>query len=122
MKIVEDVLVPGIVPVVDYLTEKFPESEPGKYADMTGIGMCVVGYGLNAFGIGGNMSKNIGIASLNWAVNSVRKLIAGTGITRSVNTASTGRLAMRPVSSRVSDSASRITRSYQPEFEKASAF
>ena len=120
INLVEDVLVPGIVPLVDYLvSDKFPAAEPGKYADYVGLGMCLAGYGLSAFGIGGNYSKNIGIASLDWAVSSIKNMVSTTKRTRVFEPAS--RLAMRPAT-RVGGSAPQIARSYQPEMEQAHAF
>lgn len=99
INLVEDVLVPGAVPLIDWIvSEKIPVGEVGKYADYTGLGMCLAGYGLSAFGIGGNYSKNIGIASLDWAVNAVRNLVKGAGVTRRVSQPASQRLVMRPAS------------------------
>ena len=126
---IEDLLFPGVVPILDYVfSEKVPATEPGKYADYAGLGTCLAGYGLAAFGFGGNYSKNIGIASLDWAVNAVRNLVKGAGVTRQVSQSQ--RLVMRPASqrlvmspaSRVAGITSQITRSYQPEMAKAIAF
>ena len=55
--------------------------------------MCAAGYGLTAFGMGGNYTKNLGIASMDWAVKGVRQMVAAGGITRSLG--STSRLTMR---------------------------
>lgn len=116
IRVVDEVLVPGIVPVVDYLvSEKFPASEPGKYEDYAGLGMCLAGYGLSAFGYGGVKARNIGIASLDWAVNSVRNMVKGAGVSGRV---SSRRLSMSP-RTRVSSS-TLVSPSYTREGENIS--
>jgi hypothetical protein len=92
IKVVEDVLVPGVVPLMDYIfSEKVPSDQPGKYSDYVGLGLCLAGYALAAFGIQEKYTKNIGIASLDWAVNSVRNMVKG-----GTRTAAAPRLVMRP--------------------------
>jgi hypothetical protein len=114
IKIFDDVVVPGVVPLMDWVfSEKVPAEQPGKYADYVGLGLCLAGYGLAAFGIWDRYTKNIGIASLDWAVNSIRNLVKGAGATAA---RPTQRLVMRPAA-RVAGSETVVVPSYRPQEE-----
>jgi len=93
----EDLGIPALVAAADYGTERLDAGrapEETKYNPIVGLVMCAAGYGLTAFGMGGNYTKNLGIASLDWAVRGVRALVAAGGITR-VMGGSSSRLTMR---------------------------
>lgn len=93
----EDLGIPALVAAVDYGTERLDAGKAEgetKYNPIVGIVMCAAGYALTAFGMGGNYTKNLGIASMDWAVKGVRQLVAAGGITRALGSSSRG-LAMR---------------------------
>lgn len=111
----EDVGIPALVAAADYGTERLDEGkapEETKYNPIVGLIMCVAGYGMTAFGMGGNYTKNLGIASMDWAVKGVRQLVAGAGITRAVGSSS--RLSMRK---KVSAAETGRYPTYRPEEE-----
>jgi len=95
IKWAEDLGIPALVAVADYGTERLDAGKAEgetKYNPIVGIVMCAAGYGLTAFGMGGNYTKNLGIASLDWAVKGVRQLIAARGVSLGVGSS---RLTMR---------------------------
>jgi hypothetical protein len=72
IKLVPDVAVPAGVFVADWATSKYDEGATGmKLNRPVGIGLAVLGYAGAMLGWGGDAVKNIGIASFDWAANSI---------------------------------------------------
>ncbi len=107
IRIVDDVVSPVIVSAVDVVTLEYAPN----WNEWATYGMLAGGYIASALNFGGNMVKNIGIASLPLAVRSVRDRIKG-GVSGSV---SSRRLSFRP--SAVSKLSSGIRQTVVPEFE-----
>ena len=107
IRIVEDVVSPVAVSAVDMLTLEYaPDwNEWATYAMLAG------GYVASALNFGGNMAKNIGIASLPLAVRSIRDRVKG-GVSGKV---SSRRLSFRP--SAVAQLPQGIRQTVVPEFE-----
>ena len=107
MRIVEDVGAPLAVTAVDILTtEMAPDWNEWSSYILTGVGY------LAGFFMPGKWTPfltNIGVASLPLTARHIYGRVKGAPATRRA-TASTSRMALRPLSSRP------IERSYQPEF------
>lgn len=73
IKIVPDVVVPAGVFAADWATSVYDEKATGmKLNRPVGIGLCALGYVLGGWlGWGGDAVKNVGIASFDWAANSI---------------------------------------------------
>ncbi|GAJ17715.1 unnamed protein product [marine sediment metagenome] len=94
-KIVEDVAVPLGVVGADFGTEYLDRdktAEETKVNPIIGTALFAAGYILSALGIGGNYTKNMGIASMNWGIHSIKSLVETRGIAMGGRTSS--RLAM----------------------------
>lgn len=106
MRIVNDLVAPGLVTAIDLTSE----SVAPDWNEWLAYISAAAGY-LGAFmGYGGDFVKNFGIASFPWAA---KKLY--TRIRAAMGTGTTKPLTMRPVRSRT------VSRSYQPEFNMAGA-
>lgn len=95
IKIVEDVAVPLGVVGADFGTEYFDRdktAEETKVNPIVGTVLFAAGYILSALGIGGNYTKNMGIASMNWGIHSIKDLVEARGI---MSSRTSSRLAMR---------------------------
>lgn len=81
IKIVADVGAPLAVVAVDQITKQYAPT----YNEYASYGMAVAGYVMGALGYGGDFMKNLGIASLPWAVDKLATRIKGQtgGVTRS---------------------------------------
>jgi len=106
IRIVEDVVSPVAVSAVDMLTLEFAPD----WNEWATYGMLAGGYVASALNFGGNMAKNIGIASLPLAVRSIRDRVKG-GVTGKVSR----RLSFRP--SAVAQLPQGIRQTVVPEFE-----
>lgn len=84
IKIVPDVVAPVAVFAADWATSAYDERTTGfKLNRPVGIGLCALGYVLGGWlGWGGDTVKNVGIASFDWAANSVVGYIKERGVTR----------------------------------------
>ena len=72
VKLVPDVVVPAGVFVADWATSVYDEKATGmKLNRPVGIGLAAIGYVGALLNWGGDVVKNIGIASFDWAANSV---------------------------------------------------
>jgi hypothetical protein len=107
IKWVEDLGAPALVAAADIATD---EMKP-TWNRPVGIGLAVAGYLLGGFlGMGGNFTKNIGIAACPWAIESIYQYVKeSSGVSR--RTAATRTSA----ASRVSGS--RIGRWPAPAYE-----
>jgi hypothetical protein len=112
VRIVEDVLVPLGVTGAHMGLEKFDADkgpEETKISPIVGIVLLAAGYGLSAMGIGGNYTKNMAIASMDWGAHSIKEMVEARGLSPVSR-----RLAMR---SRVSASETSSVPTYAPEEE-----
>jgi len=101
IKLVDDIGAPVAVGAADILVSKYK----ADWSPWVGIGLAAVGYVAGGYmGIGGNFLKNVGIASMPWALK---------GIAEQVGIAS-----MSPVTGRIPVSGRRITRYPAPAYEK----
>lgn len=98
IRLVEDVGAPALVFAADYGTSKIDEKAAAgatKWNRPIGIGLATAGYLLGGWlGFGGNFVKNLGIASFDWAANSISSYITETSA---------------PVTARVSRPVSRVS-------------
>jgi len=99
-KIVEDVVVPLGIVGADFGTEYLDRdktAEETKINPIVGVGLFAAGYVLSALGIGGDYTKNMGIASMDWGIHSIKSFIEAGGIASKeiVSSRSSSRLAMR---------------------------
>ena len=123
IKIVPDVVAPVAVFAADWATSAYDERTTGmKLNRPVGIGLCALGYVLGGWlGWGGDFTKNLGIASFDWAANSIVGYIKERGVTRRAPQES-----RIPVHHRLSETPSPrrspIERTYQPEMESVGAF
>ena len=95
IKIVEDVAVPLGVVGADFGTEYLDRdktAEETKINPIVGTALFAAGYVLSALGIGGNYTKNMGMASMNWGIHSIKSLVEARGI---ISSRTSSRLAMR---------------------------
>lgn len=92
IKLVSDVGAPAAVFAADWATSAYDEkAEAGatKLNRPVGIALALAGYAGALFGWGGDFVKNIGIASFDWAANSVVGYIrerSATPVTRRAET------------------------------------
>jgi len=116
IKLVEDVGAPAAVALADILTT---ENKP-TWNRPVGIGLAAVGYVMGGMmGMGGGFVKNLGIAAAPWAMESIYQYI------KEATAGTSSRATMRPVErlrASAAVSGARVTRSYQPEMAKATAF
>ena len=119
IKWAEDLGAPAIVAAVDIVVEQ----QKPTWSRGVGIGLSAMGYILGGvMNIGGTFVKNIGIAAAPWAMESVYEWIK-EGTASPVTSRMQMRSGVGSVANKIANNAgSRITRSYQPEFETASAF
>jgi hypothetical protein len=100
IRLVPDVAVPAGVFVADWATSAYDEKATGmKLNRPVGIGLAVLGYAGAMLGWGGDAVKNIGIASFDWAANSVVSYIKERG-----GTPASSRVERIPVRARFSES------------------
>lgn len=86
----EDLGAPAVVAAASIVTDTYKPT----WSKPVGIGLAVAGYVLNYMRIGGQFTKNLGIAAAPWAMLSIYDYIkGGVGLTAPV---SGGRLVMRP--------------------------
>jgi len=105
IKLVPDVGAPLAVAAVDIVMD----TTAPQFSEWARYGMAGLGYVAGWMGWGGDGLKNVGIAALPMAVKSIYNRVRGVqGMARSVR---------RPVSVRQP-----IQRSYQPEFNKTTAW
>jgi hypothetical protein len=72
IKLMPDLGAPALVFVADWATSTYDEKATGfKLNRPIGILLAVGGYAGGMFGWGGDFVKNIGIASFDWAANSI---------------------------------------------------
>jgi len=72
IRLVPDVGAPAVVFAADWATSAYDETATGmKLNRPVGIALALAGYAGALFGWGGDFVKNIGIASFDWAANSV---------------------------------------------------
>jgi len=76
IRLAEDLGAPAVVAAVDIGTEKV-KPEWNEYASYIACGL---GYVLASMGIGGNLAKNIGIASLPWAAKHIATRAGAFGV------------------------------------------
>jgi len=115
IRIAEDVGIPALVAVADYGTERLDKGKAEgetKINPIMGMVLAAAGYALTAFGIGGDYTKNLGIASMDWGVRGLRSMLAARGVVTSSPTSS--RLAM---SRRVKAKEAATYPTYKPEEE-----
>lgn len=80
IRVVEDVVVPGVVVAADLASEKWAPTWNEWLAYLATVG----GYAGAALGYGGDMAKNAGIASLGWTARKLRDRFSTMGVTRNV--------------------------------------
>jgi len=85
----EDLGAPAVVAAASIATDTYKPT----WSKPVGIGLAVAGYVLNYMRIGGQFTKNLGIAAAPWAMLSIYDYIKG-GIGAPVSSGS--RLVMRP--------------------------
>lgn len=124
IKIVPDVVAPVAVFAADWATSAYDERTTGmKLNRPVGIGLCALGYVLGGWlGWGGDFTKNLGIASFDWAANSVVGYIKERGVSRRAPQESRIPVHHRLSETPSSPSSNPMQRSYQPEMEQATAF
>ena len=125
IKVVPDVVVPVAVFAADWATSAYDATTTGmKMNRPVGIGLCALGYILGGWlEWGGDLTKNMGIASLDWAANSIVGYIKER--TTATAARATSRLERIPVHSQVAAAlrpSNPVQRTYQPELEQATAF
>ncbi len=102
IKLVEDVAIPGAVVAAHFGTEYADQKGYGgetAISPIVGTIMFAAGYALTGFGIGGDYTKNMGIAAMDWGVRSIKEMVEARGLaTRSlaVKGDSESKLSMRP--------------------------
>jgi hypothetical protein len=102
IKLVPDVAVPAGVFVADWATSAYDEKATGmKLNRPVGIGLAILGYAGAMLNWGGDAVKNIGIASFDWAANSVVSYIKERGGTTA---GATSRMERIPVQARFRES------------------
>jgi len=114
IRIAEDVGIPALVAVADYGTERLDRDKAEgetKINPIMGMVFAAAGYALTAFGIGGDYTKNLGIASMDWGVRGLRSVLAARGV---ISAPASSRLAMRR---RVSAKEATSYPTYKPEEE-----
>lgn len=98
IRLVEDVGAPALVFGVDWGTDaadKKSAADAFKWNRPVGIALAAVGYIVGGWlGYGGLFVKNMGIASFDWAANSIKGYIEEAG-------AVSGRVKVRPAGARV---------------------
>lgn len=97
IRIVEDVVVPAGVFVADYATSRIDEAaavDAFKWNKPMGVALGVLGYLGAGLDFGGDMVKNIGIASFDWAASSIAEYIREAMKPKTTSQ----RLEMRPAS------------------------
>lgn len=77
IRVVEDLVVPGAVVAADLASEKWFPTWNEWLAYIAAGG----GYVASAMGYGGDMTKNAGIASLDWAARKLRDRFSTMGVT-----------------------------------------
>jgi len=83
IKVIPDVVAPAVVFAADAATSAYDEkAEPGatKLNRPVGIALAALGYVGALLDFGGDFVKNIGIASFDWAANSIAGYIKERGI------------------------------------------
>ena len=124
IKLVPDVGAPVFVFAADWASSTYDEKATGfKLNRPIGIALAFAGYAGGMFNFGGDFVKNIGIASFDWAANS----IVGYIKERTAPVSAGGRVARVAIPVRSSMGTSELAghslqRTYQPEMERASAF
>ncbi len=76
IKLIPDVGVPAVVFAADWATSTYDARTTAPAGSMkfnrpVGIGLCALGYAGAWLGWGGELTKNLGVASFDWAANSV---------------------------------------------------
>ena len=117
IRVMDDLGAPAVV----FAVNKIIDTQKPTWERPVGIGLAAAGYILGGvMGIGGNFMKNVGIAAAPWAFEGIYSYIKeSTAPVTPLGGRTSSRLSMRPASRA---SVEGIARSYQPEFEQASAF
>ena len=126
IKLMPDVGAPALVFVADWASSAYDETATGfKLNRPVGIVLALAGYAGGMFNFGGDFVKNIGIASFDWAANSIVGYIKErTAVTGARAGARVSRIPI-PVRSSIGTSelaGHSLERTYQPEMEQAIAF
>lgn len=124
IKLMPDVGAPALVFVADWATSTYDERATGfKLNRPIGIVLALAGYAGGMFNFGGDFVKNIGIASFDWAANSIvgyikeRAAPVTSAVPRGV------RIPVRSFSgAKPLEAGHPLERTYQPEMEQAIAF
>lgn len=122
IKLIPDVGAPALVFVADWATSAYDEKATGfKLNRPIGIALALAGYAGGMFGFGGDFVKNIGIASFDWAANSIVSYIKPAPVTSAAP--NRVRIPVRSFSGASPlETGHSIARTYQPEMEQAKAF
>ena len=110
MKLVDDIMAPGLVTVVDLTSETVAPDWNEWLAYISAVG----GYAAAFMGYGGDFAKNYGIASFPWAA---KKLYTRIKEAMSTEPAAEKRMTMRSA-----PRPANVSRSYQKELETVGAF
>jgi len=88
----DDVIAPAIVTAADIITSDYKPT----WNRPIGIGLAAAGYVLGGMmGVGGNLMKQIGVASFSWGVGSLYQMVKGGGAARVYNRSSVSRRVSR---------------------------